>query len=521
MLEHSRSGLSRLEAFALSLVLGSNVAVVCAHRYLAMADAPSHIATAVISRGLAAGDPFFSTYYSMRLVPQPYWTTTLLMEALMTFVDAYAAFSVVMLLYVAGLPVAFFVLAKTAAPDNVALTLVVALGAFGYAYWMGESNFLLAHPLVLLACTTFVKLERFPSRTFFGFAATAGALYLSHIYGLVILLAALLSLVPLSLLPRDSFLASARLRPVQWTALALTVILFLVATYYVLFESATGSNRGHAVFVIAPWRLASLAYDNFFSPTLRSRVLVWLLLVLVAAVFVVPRVRALARDPWPTLRASVNPTFLPPALAVLALGTIGPYEIVDDAGLVVDEVSRRFYLAALLFLLLAVRLPRTRCSSSVLVLALLPLAGVKVKDTWLFHRWYDAEMAGVVPRLILPVPERSRGLGLWLESARRLDAGTLFRHAVNHAVIQRHAYSANVFAAPGQQPLRHRLWGGHLDDRRATITDEEWRHLDFVLVRVGSRKVDDASILARADLLTESHGFRLYRVRRTPAGASP
>lgn len=519
----------RLRLAERALLFGSlaiMLALVLWHRYLPMNDTSSHIANAVIARGLQQGDPFFAAHYQMQAVPLPYWMAALLQLAGQRLLAPLVAYRLVVAGYLILLPLAFLSLCRAATDDGEAdasaapYAAVAALCGFNWAYHLGEINFILGQPFLLLAFAAFLRLGRpgAAPRTLVAFVALAVAVYLCHIYALSALLACLGCALLLRLCGARGA-GEARLPRLQVLALAVAVGLFALAAYLVFLQHGTSANRGAPGFELSPRKAAHLLIDPFDSPTLggpaRGVVLVLVLVLLLAPV---------ASSLWSLWQRRAGLTLLQrlaslgalpvlvPGAALWLLAYAGPAHILGADGSIKEaEICTRFTLSGALLLLAGLRLPpRLRAG---LLLAMALLCVVKLRDAVYIHGAYDQRMRAVSAELLARVPERSRLLPLMdLKDASMVDY--LYHRVGNYVVVERHGYSPHVFAVLGQHALRHRRGGDYRQVDDLVVTQDDWAFYDYVLIQTEALGPAVPGLRARAELVHRAAGFALYRVRR-------
>ncbi len=507
----SRGRLWLLAAFA-----GASAAIVVGTHYLPMNDASNHMAAGVIFDRQLHGDVSTARDYHVLPIPVPYWATTLGMVTLLPLVGPFAALALVVAAYVVALPLAHLALLRTAAPENQGLAAVAALAAFNWAYWNGETNYLLGQPVVLGALALFLGLSHIRSARFLAFGLAVAALYICHIYALAELSVAVGALVGLDLAARRR-----RLTLAHWAGLAWLAAAFLLAAYFVLFEHHTASNRGALVFEPTIGRLVHVGIDPFDSrASPRASKLALLLVAAVAGALVAPWLGRLRREGRAGLAQMVNVDLLVPALALLAVTLLGPVKILGpDGGVREREIAERFGLPAFLLALGAVRLRPDRRWGAVVTAALVLFGTVKIADSWHTHRRHDAQIAEVSRVVLTHVPEGARVLAV-KDLARHDDVDNLSAWVVNYVVVERHAYSPCVYDVPGQQALRHVRPEGYRDFADHSIRDAEWREFDYVLVQTDRAAPQIPGLAERARLVTSAGGFELYRICAA-GGASP
>lgn len=490
--------------------------------YLPMNDAPSHIATAAIAHRLWGGDAYFAAHYQLLRVPLPYWAGTLLMQPLIPVAGPLGAFAALVAAYVALLPTAFYLLARRT--GALPLLPVAALCTFHFAYWLGEINYILGLPLILLAFACFLRAQAVRSWALVGFVLLAGLLYLCHIYDLAILLGALGAyfLPTLLLCPRQ-------IAPAQRLGAAVLLGLFGLAAYYVLFQHGTDANQGHLAFDVSARKLAHLLIDPFDSPTPMARAGVLLFVAGVLGLSLAPAAAELRRQlqagqpPGQAARAALaqhlDGRMCLTGAALLGVAYLGPDSILNPDGSVKEgEIGLRFVVPGFLFLLLGLRPRLSRPAGLGLLLLCAAFGGVKLHDAYRVHRAHAALMSALSRDVLSQVPPHSRVLPLLSLDPRAAVTLDFVRHrAGSYVVAERDSYSPHVFAVLGQHPLRHVRWGDWrgVDDLR--VRPEEWDYYDYILLQgagPGRQERPIAGLEQRAQPVpgAQAGPFVLYRI---------
>ena len=500
--------MSLREWAVLLAIIAVSLAIVAGNTYLPMNDASSHLATGLIAYRLLQGDAFTAAHYRFDALPLPYWGTTLGLLPLIPVLGPFAALHALLAIYIVALPASFYFLCRTAAPDNVRLTPVAALAVFNWAYWRGEIHTLLAQPLILLGLALFLRIRRLRSPEGIGFLAVCVGMYLCHVFAVVTLLIVVGTLAGLDLArQRVRGLEAQRLVPGQWAAAGCVVALVALAAYYVLLQHGSGANQGSVRFSLSPWKLAYfMGVQPLGSPADSNRFDLDAALTLgfaglLAALLLLPRVRG------------VRLPLLAPALALAAIVYFGPLSVETPGG--AEHIGLRFVSTGFLLALVAVRLtPLSRTAGWVLMAGILVFSAFKLGEAWSAHRAADEVFGRLSRNLLATIPERSRVLPIKdLPKQRSGRAARMIHRLVNYVVIERESYSPHVFAATGQQPLRHVRWGDHRDVNDRSVSEDEWAYYDYVLVQTDQPQLDIAGLAARAALVGFEDGFQLYRIR--------
>lgn len=473
-----------------------------------MNDASSHAATAYIAQQLAGGDAFLSEYYAFDLVLVPYWGATGALLALQQVVEPLLAFRLLMVLYALGLPLALLGLLRRDAPENIALFAVAAFAAFNWAYYLGEAPFILGQPLALLGFLLYLQLDEASegrdSRRGLRLAGLIGVLVLTcftHVFALVGVLAAC---------GADALGRRLRLSMAQWMGGLAGIGLMGLAAWSIFAGHGTDANQGEWVFDLRPFRLGQVVTHPFRSPSGGLHTASLLFGAALVLLLVGPHVPRVLREGPRALREVVNPVFLWPALACLALAWVGPAGVQEAYGF--EDIGERFTLLTLLLGVGAVRLSPAPAVRASLLVVLLGFGGLVGWDAWRVHQDYQPR-AEQLDALLAQLPEECRLLPLQDEG--EWDAvDTLYHRYANWAVIDRRCYGPHVFARTGQQPLRHLTRSDHRRVEERTITAEEWALYDHVLVQTTREAPAIEGLAEHAEPIGEAGGFRLYRVIR-------
>ena len=521
--------LQTAERCVLIFLVTAMVALVLGHRYLPMNDAPSHTANAVIVSGLWHGDPFFAEHYQLQSVPLPYWAVALSMFVLQLVLPPLLSFRVLVALYVVLLPLAFIAVLRAAGPavappasatptprsdGNRPLAAVAALAAMNWAYFLGEANFFLGQPLLLFALALFLRPFPLRSGRLLGFVLLATAVYLCHIYALTALCGAIFAYALQQLIVRRRLLLSAG----QWAAAGYLAALFFLGAYFVLFAHGTDANTGGTwAFDFSLRKAAHLLIDPFDSPSSPSRPVLLGFVAGLGLLLLVPWLKA-----RPGLRSALGAALywplLAPALLLFTVAFLGPVGLLHaDGTLKEGEIAMRLLLAGWMLLLGGVRLPPGRWVRPALLALTLGFGLFKLHDAYRLHQRCDERVRAVSATLLAQVPRNSRLLPLMdLTPDEAVAADFLYHRIGNYVVVDRHGYSPHVFAVLGQHPLRHRHRGDYRQVSELTVSEDEWRFYDYLLVQ--SRRPESQSRIAglheRADLVAATLDFRLYRIHR-------
>lgn len=474
-----------------------------------MNDASSHVATGHVMTELASGDAFLAEYYRFDAIAVPYWSTTLVLAALNPIAGPSWGFRLLLLLYVVGLPLAFWLLLRRDAPDNLPLFGVAGFAVFNWAYYLGEAPFFCGMPLALLGYWLFRKLDGPAVKKHLAlFLAVALVTGFTHVFALVGLIAAC---------GMDANRRFFKISAAQWIAGVASVALLGWLAYSIFGGHDSDANSGRWVFSLAPYRLAQVVTHPMRSPSRVPHNPSLIFGLALGALLVVPHLRKGLRASWDSLRAQLNPVFLWPALGCLLLAYPGPMGVEEPYGF--EDIGERFTLLALLFSLGSIRLsPLPRVRYAVLAV-LVGFGGVKAWDTWRVHRDYQAPVAEL-DDLLAQIPEHQRVLPL-LDEDDWSEFELLYHRYGNWAVIDRAAYGPHVFARTGQQPLVHLQRSEHRRVADREVTAAEWDFYDYVLVQSRRETPSIVGLTEHTERVAEAGLFRLYRVRTPPGEDVP
>lgn len=509
----------RFTVFVVLCALG----VLLGPRFLPMNDASSHIATAVIAKKLVLSDPFFAAHFHFQPVPLPYWATTLLLVVLGSVLPPLFAWKCLIGMYIVLWPVSLWALWRsvhnhTGDEQGIQPPLwpLCALTVFHFGYWMGESNYLLGQPMAFFALAAFVRLQTTQSLRFVGFLLLSCAVYLCHIYALTLVLIAAAAWSAVACSQR---LPGARFRTAHVHGLLCLCGLFALATYFVLAAHGAKQHVGRLQFEPTLYRLAHMFVDPFDSPNPPQRVVLIGLYAGLLAVFAVGHRRtflALLRRQQCTqaLGKLVEPGLFFPGLVVLLAAFLGPVSVLTDDGQVKEsEIAIRFVLGGFGLLAMSFKLPAAQSWNSgrgVLLALLCGFSCFQLSSVYGLHLRVGQQAEQIDQALLAEIPPHSRVLPLMHMPSAVFEDFLL--HRFGNYVVLRQSYSPHVFAALGQQPLRHILSGDHRAVSNLSITNREWNDYDYVLLQTNEKL--PRSFAPRLEWMRTQGGFSLWRVRK-------
>lgn len=497
-------GLGVAYAAAAAIVI-VQLACVFATPVLPFSDGPNHIAAAFIKARLLAGDAFFAEHYELSFAPMPYWINSLWTLATMPVLGAVAGYKLLTIVALVLQPIAWVWMCRQVAPAAAALVPVVAVMAFHSSYWAGYSHVLIGMPMLLAAIGLFYAGEREreartaprPWRIAL-FALLALGVYFSHVF----LLAVLVGVV----------IVTAVLRRRASAELAIAGGLFALACYFVLFHAGGDAHARPLIWALTPARIAGIAGRTFgvpgtFSPW-PARAFAFALAALLGA----PVLWRVARRPWDRAGEGVHVPLAISALGLFALTLVLPVGMADETGRMVDDLAQRFEAPAVLLALAAFGAVATRAGRLAITTLAIALALVILPPSWDAHR----EQAETVARLrteIWPhVPHHARVLSIQAPDSILGKTPTAHRRAYLGCLltVEREAYTPEVFARRGQQPLAHRLRDCHRYPTDCDVRLEEWSFYDLVLVQTILEAPEVPGLDSHARLVARTEGFALY-----------
>ena len=506
---------ARLDRALLAGILVAILAIVWTTNPLPMSDAPSHIATGFLTAELLDGDPFFEQHFELDLAPMPYWLTTLGLLLTRDLLGPYDGFRLLVTLYALALPLGFLLLVRRTPEGSTILVPVVALAVFNWAYWLGESNFLFGQALIAPAVALFRDLSRVRSGGFLAFAILGIVAYLAHVFVICAILGAIGLLMILGMLRTHRF-PDLRPSPARWAALGWMLALFAVACWYIFVRPDSSSLEGTLAYELHPLRLGNVLEEPLTSPSLPSPWAAGGLIALVAATFLATRRAGIRERGARALGDGFDAPWLVIGVAFALLSYLGPQRIDLPDGSSNEYIAPRFTMSAFLFLLAAVRFPASGGPRWVLTAGIAAFAILRLTDAATLHREHESKLAEFRREVLPRIDEESRVLPVNLGKDRDPRRTTYFTlYSGNFAVLERRAYVATIYAAPGQQPLRHRHRdGAHRNVFDREITPDELAFYDYVLAQSPTGKslpppgVDSEPIARGADLA-------LYDLRET------
>ena len=197
---------------------------------------------------------------------------------------------------------------------------------------------------------------------------------------------------------------------------------------------------------------------------------------------------------------------------VAFLGPVGLLR--PDGTLKEGEIAMRLLLCGWLLLLGGVRLPQARWVRPALLALTVLLGGFKLHDAYRLHHDADEKIQAVTRELLAQIPVESKLLPLMdFGPGEAVATDFLYHRLGNYVVVGRHGYSPHVFAVLGQHPLRHRLFGDYRQVSELTVSPEEWRFYDYVLIQTRHPEPQVPGLREHADFRAATFDFQLFRIR--------
>jgi len=516
------------------LVVLASLGIVLSQRFLPMNDAPSHIATAVIAQKLLSHDPFFVAHYRFDWVPVPYWTTTGFLLFFQTVLSPLTAWKLLIALYVGLFPFSLWVLwrsvvnSRRETEEGPLLMPLCAVSVFHFGYFMGESNYLLGQPFALLALALWIRSKKVVSLTFAGFVTLSVVSYFCHIYALAVWLAGASAWSCWALFAQKwgTGTQSVRLSRSHAVGFAWMCVLFAMAVYFVLHADGSDRNVGALGFDRSLYRLAHLFVDPFDMPSPPSRVFVAMLYAGLLGIYVVGHRELVSqflrgqKRGVETLCELCEPGLLVPGLVLFFCAYLGPVAILAPDGSVKEgEIAIRFVLSGFVLAALSLKWPKlpSRPSNAAcswtrgMVLGLtMGFACLQLQSVFSLHKQTAQKTEDLSQTILSRIPPHHRVLPL-LSMPRAVWTDYLL-HRFGNYVVLRGSYSPHVFAAKGQQALRHVPQGDHREVSLLTVTPLEWERYDYVLLQTSEPLPKEWE--NRLSLDAEQNEWKLYRINR-------
>jgi len=137
-------------------------------------------------------------------------------------------------------------------------------------------------------------------------------------------------------------------------------------------------------------------------------------------------------------------------------------------------------------------------------------ACLQLQSVFILHKQTAQKTEDLSQTILSRIPPHHRVLPL-LSMPRAVWTDYLL-HRFGNYVVLRGSYSPHVFAAKGQQALRHVPQGDHREVSLLTVTPLEWERYDYVLLQTSEPLPKEWE--NRLSLDAEQNEWKLYRINR-------
>jgi hypothetical protein len=174
----------------------------------------------------------------------------------------------------------------------------------------------------------------------------------------------------------------------------------------------------------------------------------------------------------------------------------------------------RFILPAALLFVASIKIEAPARAATILMIAYLVLAGIRVGSIWRSWSILDHQIAAEVDRLKM-LPEGAAVYPLFRadEDLEQNKQQRSFEHALHYATISRRVFVPSLFALPGQQPLVFRTSPGFSGSPE--VNNLQWLielpKYDYVWTYALRPEARD-SLISRSTLVSQTNGFELWKV---------
>lgn len=495
-----RDDLRLRDPFVLGTILATlaNLALVWGHAHVAAQDHFNHLASMRALRGLWEGDPFFVTHFTVvrRAVPD------LLAEAIwfvaLRPLGEVIAGKALVSLYVVGLPLAWGIFLRRLCEGSTTMLPLASIATMSLYYSLGSTNYLLGLPLFLLGAVAWDRVREGP-RAVVAFVAVVVLTWFAHVYDYVLLMIFVFAQVATR--------AAQRRPPTrhEWAAGFALLAGFALAARAVLSTESEWAASEPPRFDLDPRRLAHVPEIALFF---RSGGGTRYAILALAAVAVTSLVANRSR------RGGLRAAVLPAAILTLAALWLAPVSIGVE-----ESIKPRFGVAAVLLGMAALGEVAGRWHRALAAVVFVGLFAYKWNDERVFHDRFDRRVAEARVGPIAALPRHARVLpASWLRG--HVLGETAFHHLADLAVVERDAYLPDLFAAPGQQILRHRRpWSGEVR-APGELTAARLVGFDYVWAQSDDPEALVAGVAGCVEGIAAATNVALYRVRRdTPCAA--
>ncbi len=146
---------TELTLFYAAVVL--NIWIVCHFTYFGGVDGPSHLYYSRILKDLISGDNFLSGYFVLNHLPVPNLTDHYLLALFDVFFRSAISEKILLIIFVAGFPLAFRAIIKRYNPDGIAATTLIIPFTHCTLLYMGAYNFCLSFTFLFVAIYYYFK----------------------------------------------------------------------------------------------------------------------------------------------------------------------------------------------------------------------------------------------------------------------------------------------------------------------------------------------------------------------------
>ncbi|TND10258.1 MAG: hypothetical protein FD123_506 [Bacteroidetes bacterium] len=131
-------------------------------RYFPTLDGPVHLYNANIIGKLLGGDPHYAPFFELSLYPEPNMLGHFLLGFFNTFLPAWLAEKIVLVLYAAGMAFSFRMLVRKIKPDALFVDYLVFPFIYSFTFCIGFFNFCLSVPLCFFSLYAWLNYREQP-----------------------------------------------------------------------------------------------------------------------------------------------------------------------------------------------------------------------------------------------------------------------------------------------------------------------------------------------------------------------
>jgi hypothetical protein len=447
-------------------------------------DLPNHLLKVDIFRRWIQGDAAVRQLYSLNLRPLANYTCYVVVLLLAPFVSLITGARILLSVIVAGLPWSAYAFLRRVNPENVVCALAVPALNFNLFLMMGNLNFCLGLAVYLAALAVFVSDGRSPARADWGFGLLATALYFTHGFVFLILIAIVAGLLVLDF-------DRARLRRTWGLVPGVLCLAVNIIDNLRSGGEAAGAFRPNlgmpgmgSIRVAMVWLLNphGWGFDTWLA-------LAWLAVLALCALgsLALPLRRVRAGDRFrAVLRENV---WLALAIVLAAAYFVAPAQLRDWF-----HLRARFSPLAALTLLGGLRLPRRNVTrAAVAVVFVLSGFAIETRNTVEFVR-----KGAQVQEYVSGIAAVEKGTSLI--PMENLEEGPKYRdnlHSWAYYVIEREGWGPYLHVQPSYNPVLYRVAPWAPGEGRPPGPEDEVRRIaacyDYVLLWNG--KESDATAL--------------------------